>query len=498
MATASALPERPGASPREVGAWLLGIGAIAAAQIGVTGAAALVRRPLWLDEVHTHLLVHDSDLGHAMRALADGADANAPLLYLVLRAVRGLVGAAGPEVLRVFALLCTLGALTATYATLRLAVGRAPAAVGALSLWAHPLVVRHAFEARFYAPWLLLLASLAFVLTRTLTRSYGRGTLAAIALLSIATCTIHYLGLASWALLAGGWMLAARGHLRSRWIIAALGIGPIALLACLPLYLGQQRALAGVTWIPEPTPQHFVKFVGGVFPATLIVPIAVVVVVAWFIQRRGSGGDPQRPERVRRLTPLIALAAIPLLFTLFSYGVQSLFMPRYGMPALLSIAACVALVVEAVPPLARALLAAVWVALSSGSLAGFVAHEASANQQSRPIVDAVTSNHEQVVFENRLDLFPLLVSLPDQARRFHFLGVDVPRSERLRFCEQRVAAALARHYPIVRIQPAATLRSLAPVVLIAEDDDATRVRRAYAMDTKRLHPRVFRLSAQRP
>ena len=47
----------------------------------------LLTRPLWMDEIHSWLLISDADVGHAMSALADGADYNPPTYYLVARSL---------------------------------------------------------------------------------------------------------------------------------------------------------------------------------------------------------------------------------------------------------------------------------------------------------------------------------------------------------------------------------------------------------------------------
>ena len=61
-----------------------------------------------------------------------------------------LSGGTNAVVLRAYALGVTCLGLLAVYLLLRRAFPPWASLVGPLLLWSHPLVVRHAFEARFY------------------------------------------------------------------------------------------------------------------------------------------------------------------------------------------------------------------------------------------------------------------------------------------------------------------------------------------------------------
>jgi len=58
--------------PAVVGLWTL-------ASIVAVGSTSVLTRPMWLDEIHTALLVGDPSLLHALCALSHGADYNPPL-----------------------------------------------------------------------------------------------------------------------------------------------------------------------------------------------------------------------------------------------------------------------------------------------------------------------------------------------------------------------------------------------------------------------------------
>src|SRR5688500_1826214 len=82
----------------------IGLAALIVMQLWICNGYRLFGRHLWLDEVHTHLLVADPDIGHSMQALAGGTDNSPPTLYLMLRGFCVLVGGPGPTSFRIFEL----------------------------------------------------------------------------------------------------------------------------------------------------------------------------------------------------------------------------------------------------------------------------------------------------------------------------------------------------------------------------------------------------------
>src|SRR5262249_7225550 len=127
-------------------------------------AAYLFARHFWIDEIFAFTLVADPDPVHALRALAGGVDMNPPMLYLLLRGFTLLTGGPGEIVFRVFASLSILLALLGIYLLLRRAYTPRVAFTAVLLLECHPLILTHAFEARFYGPWLAAIVWFAYAL----------------------------------------------------------------------------------------------------------------------------------------------------------------------------------------------------------------------------------------------------------------------------------------------------------------------------------------------
>ena len=64
----------------------------------------LLQRTLWMDEVHSWLLITDPNVDHAMAALADGADYNPPAYYMLARGLAWLPGGVTEFRLRILSL----------------------------------------------------------------------------------------------------------------------------------------------------------------------------------------------------------------------------------------------------------------------------------------------------------------------------------------------------------------------------------------------------------
>jgi hypothetical protein len=120
--------------------------AAVAAEIGLLRGSVLFTRPLWLDEIHTVLIAGAPSMREGMGRLAAGVDFNLPASYLLYRLAGGLTGELSELTLRVVSAGCVVGALVAVYVLLRTERGRVAAAVGALAVWAQPVVVNAAFD----------------------------------------------------------------------------------------------------------------------------------------------------------------------------------------------------------------------------------------------------------------------------------------------------------------------------------------------------------------
>src|SRR5262249_8144528 len=234
----------------------------------------------WLDEIYTHTLTADPDLGHALRALAAGVETHPPTYYLLLRLFTAVYGECSETALRVFALLAVVVALIGLYVLLRMAFAPLAAFAGVLAVWGHGLVIHHAFEARFYGPWLAATVWFAYFLARCRVSAHRLRTDSLLAVSSLLLCTIHYFGIITLTLIVGFELCFHRspGKFRASGWLAVMA-GPVALLACVPLLLNQRAAFTVPTWVAAPTLSSVVQIGTWVLlPASL----TAVLVVCWF------------------------------------------------------------------------------------------------------------------------------------------------------------------------------------------------------------------------
>jgi len=325
---------------------------IASAIVGLCalmGTLSLLRRPFWLDEIHTALLVQDPSFSHAMTALAHGADFNPPALLILSKAFTLAWGPPDGAAIRSACYGAVIVGLIGIYATARQCYSRRVALVATAAVWSHPLVIHHLFEARFYGPWFAAVVWYGLALNladRSSRRVLPRLFVASTAIL---VCTIHYFGVFSLALVTLGHFLFARrgaGALLGRLIPVAFG--PVALLACLPIYRGQKAALSVPTWIEPVTLQGVRSFAEKIYLHHSW-PIAVVVL---FLSRLANVGRPDVDDRrpIRKLAGLAFLFAMPAAVVALSMLLQPSLVGRYAIPVVASFGVIIAPVVAGAGP----------------------------------------------------------------------------------------------------------------------------------------------------
>jgi hypothetical protein len=487
---------------REIMVVVLGLIALLLAQLCVTGSFTLFDRYLWLDEIHTHLLVTDPQLAHAAAALATGADFNPPGLYLMLRGLDVFTGG-GPISWRLAAVGSVLAALLGTYLLVRQAVDRAAAIVAVIAVWSHPLVVFQAFEARFYAPWLAAAVWLAYSLARYSRQETGPSWRIAVAACSVAVCLIHYFGVISL-------VLVTAAHLAFNWrstrdtlrLLAPLAVGPAALLACIPLYVGQRASLSVPTWMPEPTWQSTLGFLHDVF----LFPILALVIVAAGRYFSSAAGLPLGPisRRLRPLAGLTGLLLLPAVLIGLSYAAQPAMMGRYALPAIAAVAPIVALMARGIDRLRWSVVCLVLLVLGSYNLAGVRQYMQTRDADWDQLAAWLASDHPHgpVLFELRDDLYPMCQIAPSLAAGFYFH--DFPHAapgwqSRRATVERDVARNHHRLYGWPQLVDRQDLRRLGRICYVASDCNPDRVSRQFpGFNVRNVQDNVFELSPLEP
>lgn len=468
-------------------------------QLLASGAYAICQRHFWLDEIHTYTLVSDPSLSHSMRALTDGVDYNPPTLFLLQRLNAWCWGEVNELALRSFSLGCVLAAVIGLYLCMRRVVGPWPAVAAAATFWIHPLVAEQAFEARFYAPWCAAIVWYAFFHLRTCDlpqRRIASGVL--MCAFAVVICTIHYFGIISLILYWSAYSAVNRPSLRqSLWGFLSTGCGMIALSACLPLYFQQKMALSIPTWIQPPDLWSSVEFLRAVVPLLCLV---VSGALCWYqVRKRAEQRKPHFAVTWQPLAGLLGLTAMPLFLIAFSFGVQSVLVPRYAIVAALGFAAAAAWMLTAVPRRGLIVLSLAFFALGTVQLSEYVDLVRERDRERLRII-AVLREHAEaapIVFESRLDLYPVSHYARDLAVRSRLLDFEdgqLRGFSRKRVVERDVGRRFARHYPdrfrLVRYDELRNLQRFYLVVL----PDRLEAGPDYAdCEIRRLGKRVFEI-----
>jgi hypothetical protein len=484
------------------------VGSVAALLIG--GGAILWTRPLWFDEICCTLFVVEgaSSPVEVIQRVARGEDYAPPLLHLMAWTAGKLGGGLSPIVLRSMSLVCVALAIALLYLALRRRFGRLPSAAGVLAVATHSLVVAHAFEGRFYGPWLLFASAYAWSLgiDADRPRSVRRDATEAIA--SILLATIHWFGVLSLglmcvaAVLAGGprWRAALR-------LVTPSAAGFLALAACIPLVLAHRAGAVqvGALWVqPLSTAQ-----VGVIVRLFFLSTVPVLCVVLLLIDGlRDSRSQPsavanlQSSLRDPSLAALASLALFPAVLVVVSIVLQPSMLDRYAIVTVLAWAPLAALAVATLERGGRVVAVLFFATLLV--LAG-----RRAIGEKREFAEMVRLNDEAyaraltmnlpVVFASLHTAYP--VAGPRRAER-RALFVELPDStiqsmvpqERLAWLrrhiavERNIARGHARTYGFPILAPQAQLDTTRAFLLVGPDESFPRLYKQFDLFVGKVFP----------
>jgi hypothetical protein len=318
----------------------VGLVALTALVAFLTDAAILFTRPFWVDEWFTVLVASRGAPTAVFTDLARGADGGAGLFHLIVWGIHAVGLPLSPIVLRAMSLLCVLAALWLLYVLLRRRVGIDAAVGGVLAVGSHPLVVAHAYEARFYGPWLLC----AVFYASSLDRSFAGASRARVTqgLAAVLLCGIHFYGIITLVLMLAG-VVAARGVPRVREslrVLAPSAAGFVTVLAIVPLAMGQRRAYSVRSWIPDFTLGQVGELARELWVAAVPALLVVAVAIAWIIRGRQTAHWRNGITDALRDNPgmvaLGALALMPLALAVVSLAGQPSMISRYAITAVLA------------------------------------------------------------------------------------------------------------------------------------------------------------------
>jgi len=282
------------------------------------------------------------------------------------------MGALTPASMRVFPFLSVVAGLVFVFLALRRRFDAWSSVAGVLAVAVHSLVVKYAFEARFYGPLFGFAAMFAWAIgIDGNAPSRRRDIIAAIA--AVLLCTVHWFGVLSLGLMCAGVLVHERHSPRAglrRIFPAAAGV--VALLACAPLLLGQRASLREPTWVPPLNSAQIAEMTRTFWFAVVPVVAAFCILARQLLRRPAAvviPGESSRPERSEgaashkegsavSLFALGSLSLLPLVLIALSLF-QPAMLPRYGLTAVLAWAPLVAFAVAPLRPVFRGAVGAI-------------------------------------------------------------------------------------------------------------------------------------------
>ena len=389
-------------------------------QLRLARAGGLLAREFWVDEIVTHTLVTDPQLTRALRALAGGADTNPPAYHLLMRVWRRLVGVAGERSLRLASLGAMVLALAGMFAALRPVWGLPAAAVSALFLWSHPLVQRHALEARMYGLWLAASVWFALWLDRLLRHPDDGVLLALTALTGVLLCMVHTLAVLS-ALLIVAAQLAVADTVETR-VLAAAVAGPLAFAAWSPFTWRQNQAYTQ-SWVTASW-SDVKAFARSLFVMPALAPVLLLGGLAAALQ---PAAIPAPGTGAAVVAGLASLAVLPAILLVFSYAFQPLTLDRYALPAAAALALAAGAVSRALPAGWLVVVGLLLFGMGVSGLRRLKKEFAETEAHMAKLLDALRRHTagNGVLFESPLELHRVCRYAPDLAPRCFGLDFEM-------------------------------------------------------------------------
>jgi hypothetical protein len=441
---------------------------LSGAQVILSGALYLFQRHFWLDEIYTYTIVTDPDYGHSLRALAGGVETHPPSFYLLMRVFTSVAGTS-ESAFRCFALLSVLAALLGIYVILRQAFSPFASLAATFLVWCHPLVLSHAFDARFYGPWLAATVWFAYFLARSrAARKCGLNTFL-LAVSSVLVCTIHYFGIITLVLvtLFELWFHRRPGE-RLRGM-AAVAAGPVAFLGCVPLLLAQRSSLTVPTWL-----QNSWAFL-LLFMLSTLYPLLLALLLTWLyrlFRARSAGFRPGADlPAVTALAGLSGLCLLPVTLILLSYCVQPVMHARYALPTVASAAPAIAFLVSRASRRAVIGLCLAFFLLGTVRLRQDTLGAEQLDQGTDRLIAAIRTHNPNgyTFFEYPHSLYVVARYAPDLAGRCCYLDFelnDIGHVQAVRVFTRDMSRNYARYYDRPGLAPWQEVRQVSRLFLV--------------------------------
>jgi hypothetical protein len=344
---------------------------------------------------------------------------------------------------------------------------------GVVAVFSHRLIIFQAFEARFYALWVLLIAVLCCLLTGLRAAKRPGVRLAGIAVVVVCVCTVHYFGILSVFAVVCAWFIAgSRTGKDWLWAGVILLVGVLALGCCAPLLVSQKAALTRATWVSFPTVSSTLDFLAGLVSWKTLLPCLVAGGLCRLMGRQKSEADSNRNSGADLgvQASVLGLLLMPVMIVGLSWTVQPALVDRYAIVGLIGLAPVYAVALSGCPLAIR--LAAV-----AGALAVFVSNVDHCRQSwdYRMGLEVELQAELQtlgedvpVIFEDRISSMPAVYAggFPGNWSLADFRDDQLITDSNLRVVQRDVGRRIAEWYPVFRMRSVDSLADESEVVVV--------------------------------
>jgi len=427
-----------------------------------------------VDELYTHAVVTHPHLSGAFQAIQAGID-SMPTYALVLRVLATAAGDPSEVFFRGSAFASVVLALVGVYVLLRDSVRPLPALAAVFIIWAHPLSLIHAFDARFHGPFLAAAVWFSFAVTRRLAAPHKRWTAIGLALASLALCSIHVFGVVVWTIVLVVVALAYRGWRRYLPALAGPPVVPILWFVALA---PQRKTFTVTTWEAPFSWSRVLDTAGYVLVPEYLAAAFLLMWAVFCVHRVVTREATNRPP-----TPfspsLLLLSSVSLLIpalVVLSLVVQPVLTPRYSIAAIVALAPAVAYGLSRIPRWGSIVVLLALVLVSTNELRRKAAQARWQDDQTRAVMASIRAlpTDGPIVFEVPHVLDVVWHYAPDLRTRLVLLDFemgDVPDPSPIRIAARDLARAYGTVFDAPRRLPWSELQS-APAFYLAPDPRA--------------------------
>ncbi|MCA9012264.1 MAG: glycosyltransferase family 39 protein [Planctomycetaceae bacterium] len=464
---------------------------LAAAWAG--GGQYLLLRQLWMDEVHSWLLIKEPEMLRSLQALADGVDFNPPTYFMLARQLDLLPGEFTELQLRWLSLSLMLLSIAGIFILLRRRFPVLICMASVMMMASSVHLIHQSTEIRFYPLWCATCAWLCVTLDADSVnpRWLWRPNNCLALLLAGLMTTTHYFGILTLGLICIGAMLA-RNRSRSRYqmIVIVAMTGGSCLVGCLPFLIGQRAALTRATWVSPATVDDSMGFLTAMFPWMPTLLCGLVFVISSALQKQNTQIDnsptitldhlstvdrPAIDVQIRELAPCLMLTLMPCVIVLLSWTLQPALVVRYAVPGMLGFGAVFAVLMSRCSPGLQKMLvvASVMLLAYSVSICGNQWREIDAIRENLVRELKSLPADGPILFEDRTVSMPILHLHPELRARcslIDFNNDQLSGDSSLRIVQRDVGRQIRKWYPEYRMQSMASLSSISTFYIVPYAD----------------------------